>query len=224
MPVVGKTYAANPAHAAHLDSSKHGAVLLVRHFATPANERGISRGWSDVGIDRKEAHGDAERVAAVLKAHGVGELLTSDLRRARESAELIAEKMGGEVRVTPKRELRTWKTGMDGKPEADTRSKRQYLASHPDRKPPGGENFNSVRNRYSAELSPLLDRARDGENVAAVIHGHQAMMTRAVLEKRGIRRTDWDKMPEPGSVMKLHPHVGGVDVSMAYSSDETEKR
>lgn len=75
-------------------------LLLARHGVTAWNARHVWQGQRDVpltDLGRAQARALAERVAG----EGVDAIWTSDLSRARETAEIVAARCGAEVRVTP---------------------------------------------------------------------------------------------------------------------------
>lgn len=91
-------------------------VYLVRHGQTIANVQGWMSGWSeteltDLGIQQALAAGDALASASVKR------VISSDLSRARRTAELVSGKAnGGTVALVP--ELREWHFGVfEGRPD-----------------------------------------------------------------------------------------------------------
>jgi broad specificity phosphatase PhoE len=151
-------------------------------FPTPLNEHGISRAWLSTGIDKEAAQKLAPGVAATLKKYGVDTLLSSDLPRGEQSAKLIAREMGGDVEVESTGALRTWNTGdMGGKKESETIPKRMKFIKYPEEKPPGGESFQDFLDRFEPELEEILQRRKDGEELAFIAHGHHLLAAPHIL-------------------------------------------
>jgi len=82
------------------DPARPRRLLLARHGETSWNARHVWQGHRDVpltDLGRAQAGALAERVAD----EGVGALWSSDLARARETAEIVGARIGVAVRVTP---------------------------------------------------------------------------------------------------------------------------
>jgi broad specificity phosphatase PhoE len=180
------------------------SAILVRHFASPLNEKKVSRGWLGVGIDRELAEKLAPGVAETLKQHGITKLVSSDLPRATQSAKLIAEQMDG-VDVSSTRRLRTWNTGdMAGEKESVTIPQRQKFIKYPDESPAGGEPFERFIERFKTEL-PSVQKP----GVAFVAHGHHLLAAPEVFA--GKDEVDPKKLPSldedfpPGGVYGFYP-------------------
>jgi len=73
-------------------------AILVRHGETDANVEGRYAGWADVALTEKgveQAHYAKER----LKGQKIDLIVTSDLVRARHTAQIINEAYGCEIKV-----------------------------------------------------------------------------------------------------------------------------
>lgn len=68
-------------------------VFLARHGETEWNREGRWQGHTDVELNQT-GHGQARALAEVLRAHDVARIHTSDLRRARQTAETVATVLG----------------------------------------------------------------------------------------------------------------------------------
>lgn len=179
-------------------------AILVRHFASPLNERKVSRGWLSVGIDKERAEKQVPGVAKALARYGVDSLVSSDLPRAQQSAKLIAQEMGGDIPVESTAALRTWNVGsMAGKKEAETIPLRQKFIKYAEEKPKGGEPFQDFLDRYQPELEEIMHRREQGEGVAFVAHGHHLLAAPHILQGEEVdpkKLTTLDEDYEPGAV------------------------
>lgn len=195
-------------------SSRRPDAILVRHFPSALNERSVSRGWLRVGIDKEEAKKLAPGVASTLERYGVDTLVSSDLPRARESAEMIAKEMDGDVEIESTPKLRTWNPGDEvaGKKESETIPIRQKFIKYPDMKPKGGEPWGptdepNFMDRYRPELKDILARRKRGENVAFVAHGHQLLAAPHILSDEEVDPKNLPSLDErhpPGGVWGLY--------------------
>jgi probable phosphoglycerate mutase len=68
-------------------------LLLLRHGRTAWNASGRVQGHADVGLD-EVGRGQARAVAAALAALGPARVWSSDLARARETAAVVADRLG----------------------------------------------------------------------------------------------------------------------------------
>lgn len=180
-------------------------LILVRHgeahagFHGPiAGERGC-RGLTDGGRRQAEALRDHLATADLMQADV---LLASTLRRAIETAEIIAPGVGLEV-TDRRHDLCEVLTG-----EADGMEWADYVARHgsfdmeaePDRAfAPGGESWNSFHERVRTVLGRLAEEY-EGRRVVAVCHAGVIVASLRVL--LGV--------PHPGARTQMRPTNTGL--------------
>ena len=151
------------------------ALLLLRHGETAHS---VARLFSGSGGDdvplTPRGHIQAEAAAATLAGRtGIGAVVSSPLRRARETAETVASSLGVPVRVEPgltETDFGAW----EGRTFAEVQERwpqelASWLASTSAR-PPGGESLDAVGRRVSAAVDPLLT-SYAGRGVVLVTHG-----------------------------------------------------
>lgn len=137
--------------------SRRVPVILVRHGATPWNREGLVQGWTDIPLS-DQGRVQAARVAGALAPHRVARILTSDLARARETADIIAERLVVPVESDPG--LREYHCGRwEGRPYLTIRSEdgeafRAWF-NDPDVPTPGGESMRQAALR----AVPVLEAA-----------------------------------------------------------------
>ena len=76
-----------------------GKLILVRHGHTPLNSPGRDerlRSWLDVPLDDKGLE-EAVRTADMLANYPIGMVYCSDLRRARQTAEVLRRRVKAPV-------------------------------------------------------------------------------------------------------------------------------
>jgi broad specificity phosphatase PhoE len=136
-------------------------ILLVRHASTALNSEGGGddriRGWMDVPLSR-QGRQEAEDLARKLcKDLDPDVVFTSDLRRAEDTAKAIANACGCEIVVS--RGLRSWDMGnYTSRPTKDVAAEiDRHGCEQPDRAVPGGESFNTFRDRTFAGLQRVVD-------------------------------------------------------------------
>jgi len=165
-------------------------VYLVRHGDTVANETTAGptreRGWKPYPLDpagRKEAR----QIAVKLGRRGIKGLVSSDLERAKETADIIGDWLG----ITPAfhTQLRTWNTGdLAGKLKSEAEPViARAVRFTPDEALPGGESFENFARRIFAALSDIL--ATHSESPLAVIIHQRIERLIAGWKAAGAKRT-----------------------------------
>lgn len=144
-------------------------LLLVRHGQSVANVEKRLQGQSHgelTPLGRQQVTALAEYSSRLQVDH----LISSDLRRAYETAQAIARVKGLDLHVTS--EVREWNIGvLDGEPHEawqaaiDASDAPEHLIS-----PDGGESLNDVRDRAQAFLEETLKQTR-GQSTMVVCHG-----------------------------------------------------
>ncbi len=150
-------------------------LLLVRHGQTPWNVAGIWQGHADVPLT-EEGERQALRVAALLAAEPERpwtRLLSSDLARARTTAEHVGRALGLPVELDVRlreRDVGRWSGRTRAEIErSDPALLAAFEARDPDVRPGGGESTRQVRARALAVLRELVE-SRPGESVIVVSH------------------------------------------------------
>lgn len=148
-------------------------IILIRHGETEWNAQGRIQGHLPVPLNTRGA-AQAEAVAVHLRDVPFDAIYSSDLLRARQTADLIAEVSGHAIRDDER--LREWDLGiLSGmlRVEADrdhpqaARIYREYLV---DEAIPGGE---SIRQRFERVTGAVCDIAarHRRDTVVVVSHG-----------------------------------------------------
>jgi ribonuclease H / adenosylcobalamin/alpha-ribazole phosphatase len=154
-------------------SSPPTTLILVRHGETPRSlaKRFSGSGGEDVSLTERGRR-QAESVGTALADRGVDALVTSPLRRTRETAAVLSARLGVQVEVEDGM-AETAFGDWDGLTFAEVRARwpaelDAWLASTAVA-PPGGESFDAVADRVNAALDRLLS-SYAGRTVAVVTH------------------------------------------------------
>jgi probable phosphoglycerate mutase len=147
-------------------------VLLLRHGSTVHSHEGRFSGRNDLPLDavgRREADAIAEHIARLGPIDGV---VSSPLRRARETAQVLVDRVGGSVEIHEdliETEFGEWEgLTID---EAHVKSPdllAEWLRSS-DVPPPNGESFEQVEERAVRARDDILTRRR-GQRIVLVSH------------------------------------------------------
>jgi probable phosphoglycerate mutase len=146
-------------------------LLLVRHGETDWNRDGRWQGGSDTSLNdlgREQARALAEQLDGDIAA-----VYSSDLARARETADIVAAKLGLEVQVDPRlreRGFGSWE-GLT-MPEIEERFADSYLRWRAGEGPGAedAETFEDFSARVSAFLAEVI-RLHPEEDVLVISHG-----------------------------------------------------
>jgi broad specificity phosphatase PhoE len=173
-----------------------GKLILVRHGHTCLNVPGRDerlRGWLDIPLDDQGLQ-EAAETAERLADFPVEAIYSSDLRRARQTAEVLRSRTHAS-RVTATTELRPWNLGVFcGQRVGDILPFLNQLNQHPDLAAPSGESFYQFYGRYSGRLTELMNLAlRSSQCIVAVTHVRNLLATQTVIE-----HGDRDRVPVRG--------------------------
>jgi probable phosphoglycerate mutase len=182
-------------------------LLLLRHGQTALSVQRRYSGHGDpelTPLGLAQAAGAASRLAGTP---GVSAVLTSPLRRARQTAEAVAASTGAPL-VVRQRLIETDFGEWEGLtfPEAKARDPElhaEWLGSE-DVAPPGGESFAAVGRRVEAELADLLS---DWPGATLVVVSHVTpikMLLRDALQGG------------PGVLYRLHLDLAALSIADFY--------
>jgi len=148
-------------------------IILIRHGETEYNRQKKWQGWSDVPLN-KAGRKQAQLLANRLKHEVIDVLYTSDLKRAAETAQVIAKKLGIEVKKTEK--LRERNLGIfEGISRKESEKKHKDMLEkffdnrYPSFKEHKGESITDFNRRIKEFWSEIRAKYRE-KIVAAVTH------------------------------------------------------
>src|ERR1700690_1453737 len=181
-----------------------GKLILVRHGHTPLNRPGDDerlRSWLNVPLDDKGME-EVAKSADKLSRYAIDVIYCSDLRRARQTAEVVRRRIKAPVVAT--NELRPWNLGaFGGQRVKDILPFLTLLNQRPDLAAPSGESFYQFYGRYSHRLTQLLALAdSSNESVLAVTHVRNLLAATIIIEGG-----DKNKVPVKGG-----PSTGTINI------------
>jgi len=147
-------------------------LILVRHGETDWNVARRYQGQTDTELN-DVGREQARQVAARLADQAFDAAYASDLKRAWETAQIIAEQTDVDVQSEPR--LREIKFGMiEGLTWAEANEKHPEVLQHwledRDQPPPGGESASDFTARVESLIAHLVAH-HDGQTVLLVAHG-----------------------------------------------------
>jgi probable phosphoglycerate mutase len=149
-------------------------LVLVRHGETDWNLSGRAQGHADIPLNAT-GRDQARAVARVLAGFGPVRLWSSDLVRARQTAEAIAEATGLPIECDPmlrERDLAA-RAGLTLEELAEhyPQEYADFRAGRSSTLVPGEETTEHVRDRVVPALSDCFGQLAAGETGVAVLHG-----------------------------------------------------
>ena len=188
--------ALNPTTLVKVKVVNNNKIVLIRHGSTKLNAEDhggidVIRGHVDVPLSD---HGRKDTYALVENLHGrVDHLVTSDLSRATETAEIISRNSNISV-IGITNHLRPWNLGkFQGEPTLKSMPEIEYYVRNPDKKVPAkigdkdskGESFNTYRDRFLNAVKRIM-KENSGKTIGIVTH------------YRGLKLMEaWQKNGEP---------------------------
>ncbi|RME88118.1 MAG: alpha-ribazole phosphatase [Anaerolineae bacterium] len=187
-------------------------LYLIRHGETDWNVEGRWQGQANVPLNAR-GRAQAARLAQALKDVPFDAVYSSDLARARETAEALARLKGLPVHEDPRlREIHQgeWQGMLVTEIQARYAERFERRKSDPLRvAPPGGETVAKVRERVVRALEEILAK-HPGGTVAVVSHGFALAVALAHFRHRPIEEV-WGMIPENGEwqVLDVEPEMNG---------------
>jgi alpha-ribazole phosphatase len=179
-------------------------LVLIRHGETDWNTEGRYQGHTDVPLNTRGRE-QAEAMAEALKDWPLQAIYTSDLKRARDTAEILAAATGAPMHMDPRLreiDLGEWEGRLSAdiqRTDGDLLARRR--ADPLDTFPSGGEGVRQVM----ARVVPLLDeiaRQHPDSQVALVSHGTTLAAIKVHLLHLPLERL-WDLEPKNAAVEEI---------------------
>jgi broad specificity phosphatase PhoE len=172
-----------------------GKLILIRHGHTPLNSHGKEerlRSWLDIPLDEQGLQ-EAVETAQKIRGLPVTTIYSSDLKRARQTAEVIRQSTQATMVTTD--ELRPWNLGIfGGQLLREIIPFLEVLNQRPDLPAPNGESFHQFYARYSSRLNEMLSLAEQSRGyVVAVTHVRNLLAAKSIIE-----HGDRDRVPVQG--------------------------
>lgn len=163
------------------------ALYFVRHGETDYNREGRFQGHADIPLNARGRE-QAAAVAAELADHDIRTIVSSDLSRARETADAIASALGVEVEENPLlRELNVGDWQAKTRAEVSEIWPQQFAAwlSGQDMCPPGGESRSESADRVVQAIRALVADIGEVDGAIAIV-AHGAVLRGAAEELLGM--------------------------------------
>lgn len=164
---------------------RYRQVLLIRHGATEYNQEGGGvdriRGWHNVPLSALGRE-QIKALAQKLKGSGIDYIVSSDLDRARETADEIKRVTGADVILT--RKFRPWDLGEYTGQESATAHPIMVKFAHekPFKPVTGGESFDAFKARVFSGLREFAGQYKN-KTMAIVTHHRCERLIHAWIDR-----------------------------------------
>lgn len=182
-------------------------LILIRHGQTTYNATGRMQGHLDTELSEL-GYAQAQAAARLLEDKGVTRIVASDLKRAAETARVIAEHIGVAVDIDSRlREthLGEWQGRSSAEVDEDLPGARAIWRHDPTWAPPGGESRVDVARRAKPAIDELMRTHAAWDEGPVLIVGHGgaiSALTCALLGLdvsqygllSGLKNTHWSQL------------------------------
>ena len=180
-------------------------IWFVRHGETEWNRTKRYQGYSDIPLN-ETGRRQAQDTAALLANEPLMAVYASDLSRAVETAEAIAQPHG--VQVQQKPELRELHFGLwEGLRYEQIMEKwadeLSLMYEHPEKGcAPEGEGFSELAKRAWPALQAIREAHQEEEAIAVVAHGGTIRVLLCLLQEKSLQQL-WDVAIEHGQATRI---------------------
>ena len=196
-------------------------IFLMRHGRTALDPVHRSDGWLDFPLS------DDGRVRLLtaqqyMKEVPLTAIYCSDLKRTRETADIMASGSIFRPPVIEDNDAKTWNLGvLAGQKKAPNKKKVEWLMKHPDEAPEGGESLNSFRERFGVFMKRLKAKVRTGGGpVLAVLSGSALRELSREMYDDDDNVLDLDE----GGMLTLKPSGGDWKAEVIFGHKDLEEQ
>ena len=200
-------------------------LLFVRHAPTAWNREGRYQGRTDVPIDDAGVR-EARRTADTLRGLAVDLVVTSPLRRAVDTAEVIAAALGGVRRLVDDRLVEVAFGDWEGLTQEEIRARwpaalRAWKRAPQSTRFPGGESLRDAEERLRDFLrSPPWRGEELVRCVVAISHAGPIRLARLLAERRPL--THFRAVPVATGVAQDFRWSAGEGLAPAHPSSSRQ--
>lgn len=192
------------------------STYVMRHGQTVLDDEKRSDGWLDYPLSDKGRIG-LITAQQFLKTAPVERVYAPDLRRAHETAHIIASGILTRPKVQTANAAKTWNLGvLIGTKKKPNKPLVRYFMDHPTETPQGGESMQSFCGRWIPWLVETAKKSKDGATLIVTSGSNLRAMGTALFG-------DKDKFDlDEGGLMVLSPNLDGRVVFGHKDGDEED--
>ncbi len=178
------------------NATTHRPLVLVRHGESSWNESSLVQGQNDEAQLTHRGREQASAAAASLREHPIDLIISSDLARALQTAQIVGAALGLEIVTST--ELRERSFGeFEGRALSELPASMSGIENRvvvdDEALPPGGESLRELHAR-AGDFVESLRRDRVGERLLLVTHGGTIRALRAYCKGETMQNLAWDRV------------------------------
>ncbi|MCL5432491.1 MAG: histidine phosphatase family protein, partial [Patescibacteria group bacterium] len=143
-------------------------IILARHGQSVWNKKRVLQGCTDSSLT-KEGIKQAEALAKKIKNMGVTKIVSSNLKRAVQTAEIIAKEVALNFEKYPRLNERSFGK-LEGKSWIEIEKEFEDMSKFFLQTPEGGESQEDFTNRVTGEFKAIISK-NYGQTLLLVCHG-----------------------------------------------------
>lgn len=196
-------------------------IYLIRHGESEGNSKRIFQGWLDCALT-SEGRFQAELLAERLKNKGIRYFFSSPLKRAYETAEIIAKKYDemNIIKIEKLKELNCGKWQGLTREEVKKISPKQlhnFLYNPEKLQIPGGDSIVDLQKRAIKALFEILNYVEDDNVLCIVAHGFINKVILCTILNLPLSKV-WD-FPQANTGVNIIKYDGKFDVIEINNTD-----
>ena len=175
-----------------------GQLIVVRHGETDENVQSQLRGWDTSQLTPKGKQ-EVQAAANQLKNQPVQQIYCSDLVRAMESAQILANALQVPIKKLP--QLRAWNVGqLTGQARSKHVVALKDYEANPRKTVPGGESFEDFVHRVAMGVGFVMEAAKRAPGVTVLV-AHNSVITLVWKALHGEKLTVHEEIPGEGQIV-----------------------
>lgn len=183
-------------------------LVICRHGKTGKNAGAVGgervRGWDSISLNSEGLREASELADHVLHRYKIGRVYTSDIPRAFQTAEIIADRI--KTNPIPSEGFRTWNLGeLTDRLVSEVLAELQYFDTHPDESPKNGVSKHHFINMYAKDLMEVLDETKKSKySTVLCTHARNISVTTSILADKP-RDVPFQHLPKTGALLEVKP-------------------
>lgn len=201
------------------EDGDQASVIESRHSMTEHDEQGVVSGQNQIGLSDEGVVKAHELATEAHAQHDVKKVISSDLARAKETADIVG---GGKIPVESRAELRSWDLkDFGGMKDSEFKEILKWFGDHPDTKVYNGDVESAKGKELGETLNEYANRAiearkaidKEGPGTFLVSHSNNMNIWDAYNDNGG----KWDEAaikdfmsrpsPEPAELIPINKQV-----------------